>query len=365
MQELQKFYSKDECRYFTHDFHPYPHKLVPQIAKVLIEKYSEAGDTILDCCCGSGTAGVEARVLGRNALGIDSNPLACLLAKVKTTKINHLEDSVKVVMDEVHNHLTRNGTLQDYTERIQPKFPEFKYRDTWFCKDALLGLSVIKQLISTIENQDFFNFCLVAFSCLVKEFSNATSFYRLTKAKRPRHVALVRISHTFNCKLREMARKLKQLPENACSVNIFQTDARFVDIGKVDFALLNVPKYNIDFERCFKIYSWWLNFDVKEVNQQMIGTMKRKQEYYRDIKLVLRNVYGALQEGKYFAILVTDSYDKGKHLKHGDMIKNIALEIGFRLHEKFVRTIPKRVLPFATRDRMEDILIFKKTITFK
>lgn len=53
----------------------------PYIPRNVILKYSEPGDVVLDCFCGAGTTLVEAKLLGRRAIGIDVNPKAIELAK--------------------------------------------------------------------------------------------------------------------------------------------------------------------------------------------------------------------------------------------------------------------------------------------
>tara|TARA_B100002003_G_C14011017_1_gene487817 strand:- start:130 stop:588 length:459 start_codon:yes stop_codon:yes gene_type:complete len=55
----------------------------PYIPRNIILKYSKEGEDILDCFCGSGTTGVEAKLLNRNFIGRDINPQAIQLAKTK------------------------------------------------------------------------------------------------------------------------------------------------------------------------------------------------------------------------------------------------------------------------------------------
>ena len=81
-------YRGEKTKSYTHGLHTYPAMFIPQIARRLIETYSNKGETICDIFCGSGTALVESRLLGRNAYGIDLNPFAIFLAKTKTTEIN-------------------------------------------------------------------------------------------------------------------------------------------------------------------------------------------------------------------------------------------------------------------------------------
>ncbi|MFQ6088898.1 MAG: DNA methyltransferase, partial [Candidatus Methanofastidiosia archaeon] len=60
-------------------------KLVPPLVKHLIKMYSNENDLVLANFAGSGTILVEANLLKRKSIGIDSNPLSYLLCKVKTT----------------------------------------------------------------------------------------------------------------------------------------------------------------------------------------------------------------------------------------------------------------------------------------
>jgi len=53
----------------------------PYIPRNLILKYTEAGDWVLDQMMGSGTTLVEAKLLGRNAIGVDINPDAVMVAR--------------------------------------------------------------------------------------------------------------------------------------------------------------------------------------------------------------------------------------------------------------------------------------------
>ena len=71
----------------THNLHPYPGKLLPQVAAFIIEHLTSPGELVLDPFCGSGTVAVEAAIAGRRCIAMDQNPFACLLARVKTTPI--------------------------------------------------------------------------------------------------------------------------------------------------------------------------------------------------------------------------------------------------------------------------------------
>lgn len=71
----------------THPFHTYPARMHPATTRALVELFCDrapADALVVDPFCGSGTTLVEARALGVDAIGIDLNPLAVLIARAKT-----------------------------------------------------------------------------------------------------------------------------------------------------------------------------------------------------------------------------------------------------------------------------------------
>jgi hypothetical protein len=80
---------------FTHNFYRYPARFSPRFARGVIEAFSEPGDVICDPFMGGATTLVEARALGRHAVGCDINSLSVFLGRVKTTPLNE-DDLIKV-----------------------------------------------------------------------------------------------------------------------------------------------------------------------------------------------------------------------------------------------------------------------------
>jgi len=65
--------------------HPYPAKFIPDIPRALLSAlHVPNGTAVLDLFCGSGTTLTEAQRLGLPSVGIDLNPIACLISRVKT-----------------------------------------------------------------------------------------------------------------------------------------------------------------------------------------------------------------------------------------------------------------------------------------
>jgi len=70
--------------YATHGLFPYRGKFHPQLIKGLINIIGiKKGETILDPMCGSGTANIEAALMGIHSYGIDISPFCQFMTKVK------------------------------------------------------------------------------------------------------------------------------------------------------------------------------------------------------------------------------------------------------------------------------------------
>src|SRR5438094_4898137 len=112
-------YATADTQQHLHGIHPYPARMIPQIAHRLIRERSSPGKTVFDPFCGSGSVLTEALVLGRHAIGSDINPLAHLIAKVKTTSIepNELGLASERLLEEVKDKigLRRKGGFKPRT----------------------------------------------------------------------------------------------------------------------------------------------------------------------------------------------------------------------------------------------------------
>ena|ERR1700733_3092931 len=60
-------YRGEKTKSYTHGIHTYPAMFIPQVGRRLLETYSKEDDTVCDIFCGSGTALVESKLIGRNA----------------------------------------------------------------------------------------------------------------------------------------------------------------------------------------------------------------------------------------------------------------------------------------------------------
>lgn len=151
---------------YTHGLHRYPAKFIPQIPRWAIREYSEPGDTIVDPFAGSGTTTLEASCQGRHGIGIDSDPLACLIGQAKTTNydIKRLREVADTVLELSHQD---PGALRVPLTGVN----NFSH---WFSLDAWGALQSIYSAIERVDMSDEERvFFLVAFSSILRAVSNA------------------------------------------------------------------------------------------------------------------------------------------------------------------------------------------------
>lgn len=174
-------YRGEPTKAATHGLHGYPAMMIPQVAARLIEEHSAPGDVILDPFCGSGSVLVEAGLRGRSAWGIDLNPLAVLIARVKTTWLD-----TAALADRLATIRTRLAEPGD-----APPPPAIPNLEFWFKPPAIADLSAIRAAwleIPDVAEREFFQ---VAFSATVREVSNTRSsefkLYRYDESRLAQH----------------------------------------------------------------------------------------------------------------------------------------------------------------------------------
>ena len=94
---------------YTHGIHLYPARMHPEIARRIISKYAHTGDVIFDPFMGSGGVLLESILHGNNTVGLDINPLAVLISKVKTTIFKNKKISlVPKLLDTILSNSNRS-----------------------------------------------------------------------------------------------------------------------------------------------------------------------------------------------------------------------------------------------------------------
>lgn len=89
---LEAFESAKYTGGSTHNFYLYPARFSPEIARAVIDLFSEPGDCVLDPFMGGGTSIIEGLMLGRSMVGVDINALACFVASTRTRPLSAFDE---------------------------------------------------------------------------------------------------------------------------------------------------------------------------------------------------------------------------------------------------------------------------------
>jgi len=157
-------FASTNTKYYTHGIHPYPAMMIPQVARRIISTYGKNAQNGLDPFCGSGSVLLEFKLAGMECYGIDINPLALFISKVKNTVINPAK---------LHEEWKKFNKKANTYEAIN--LPQFFGIDFWFKKKVVVRLAVLKKAIDEIRNKDLRDFFLVCFSETVRRCSNTRS----------------------------------------------------------------------------------------------------------------------------------------------------------------------------------------------
>ncbi len=98
----------------SHDLHIYKAKFFPRMVRALLNIFGHEGATVLDPYCGSGTALLEASLLGMNSYGSDIDPICHLISRTKVTPFVRKEALTDSLKRFEHRLNGVNGQRVDY-----------------------------------------------------------------------------------------------------------------------------------------------------------------------------------------------------------------------------------------------------------
>lgn len=146
----------------THGMHWYPAKMFYRIPRAIISSLDiPQSYVVLDPFCGSGTVLLEAAINGNRSIGLDVNPLARLVSKVKTTPIN---------AQHLLNHFNElfSSALADAVIPTPDAVMDF-----WFMIEPRTALFRLHRAIRNVRHPKCRDFFLVALSAIVRKSSLA------------------------------------------------------------------------------------------------------------------------------------------------------------------------------------------------
>jgi len=411
----------------THFIHSYPAKLLLHIPHFFLSNniLSKPGDTVLDPFCGTGTVMLESLLSERQGLGFDVNPLACLIAQVKTT---HIEER------DLNNSIKRLKIQIDCKKKIESVFSDNATISFWFNPRIIKQLEIIREGILRTNDPRIKNFFLVSFSSLIRKVSLAdprisvpvkVNFTGLTEnhpISREENMRLewlkkVNVSEVFFAILDRNVKRLAVLDAYCLNKDIsakvihsdFRKQERKFEESKYDNTvslIITSPPYSgaQKYVRASKLNLEWLgdgaSKDLKNIENKTIGResfvksdykerlvtgitradnfLKKARKtnplrahiagtYLLEMKEAFKEMYKFLKPGGHLVMVIGDNSVCGQKFLSHEYLGNIAEEIGFKSTLKLVDDIRSRGLmtkrnKTANMITEEWVLVFRKPV---
>ena len=235
-----------------HTVAPYIGKMRPEIAGWAIDAITKPGDLVYDPFCGSGTVLLEAWLKGREVVGTDLNPYACLVSKAK------LNPYTPNKIDDVLNLLdVYSASAEVLKSSIKLEEVPDWVRDFYNPETLVELLAWVKVLQSS--NDDFGLACLLSIAhhqrpgFLSFPSSHTVPYLRTKKFPREEFPELYEFRPVRPRIEKKILRIFKSLPQLNFSLerSIYQKDASKLNITRKVDAIITSPPYmgQLDYAR--------------------------------------------------------------------------------------------------------------------
>jgi hypothetical protein len=383
LERIDWDFAEAKTQYLSHSIHPYPAKFIPQIPNTLIQELSSVGDRVADVFCGSGTTLVEAVLLRRQAVGVDANPLACLISRAKTTR---LEPADEHALEEIARR------AQDLAESIAPQGQGLLFEPGTFVSSAPRpsadAISFWFEPFVVEELAEALSWCrslpteasrtvgLNAFSSIVVNVSKQDSDTRYVRREKGLKSGdcLRRFSRAVGESARAVAR-FTEVADPKFSATVVEEDVLAgPDIGLVDLVVCSPPYPNAYSYHLYHMTRMvWLGMDQKTFKREEIGSHRKYsnkgaqgatvETFKAEMATMFDWLSRHLRGGRYACFVMGDSIQHGERIDNATLLSEAALGHGFvevaRI-ERRLRDTKKAFNPVIGQIKREEVLILQR-----
>jgi DNA modification methylase len=382
-------YKPSETGKWTHGYHRYPAKFIPQLVERLLDEYISNGDAhINDPFCGCGTTIVTAISRGLEASGTDISKIANLITKVKSRPIepDYLDGKIERLLSKTRDLEDAQMTLLH--RDIEPLIPErhIERINYWFTEESKTELGKILRVIHEEDDETIRDFFLVAFSHILKTCS--IWLQGSTKPTRDFKKKPVKPYEAMKRHLRKMQRGNKAfysiVPPNVrdnlddyLNVKIADAGRQPASDGSVDLIVSSSPYVtSYEYADLHQLSTIWLDLaeDLKEYREGFIGTShkrykhkelgsrialdivgkmlqrdrktaKEAEAFFIDMEEVFDESFRVLRSGGRCCYVIGDTRLKGIDILNAEVFAESLQCSGFVLDRVIKREIPLKTLP--------------------
>jgi SAM-dependent methyltransferase len=316
----------------THGFHSYPARMHWLTAQCVLDQFGAR--RVLDPFCGSGTVLVEARLRGIEAMGIDLNPLAVRLSRLKSTPMPApLREQLAELATELRE---RSEERVQAREDVRAQLPPTEIR--WYEGHVLKEMAGLLDLIKQVEEPSLREAATLVFSSLVIKFSRQRSDTAEEMIERRIRKGLV--SEFFERKAHELCERMRDFAEEAGegpAPRVEEGDAHWlrdhVARGGVDMVLTSPPyggtyDYAAHHARRFA----WLGMDSQHFQAKEIGARRHglsADRFAKELQLSMKSIRSTLRDEGWLVMVLGDGQHGEQRVPADQLVEQLAEEAGF------------------------------------
>jgi len=331
----------------SRELHPYPARFIPEIPRHALEVL-EVDGPVIDPFCGSGTTLSEACRRGLPSLGIDLNPIACLISRVRTQRWS--SQDARVALE--HSHALRDKALQGGdTAAIRERIPRV---DHWFdewAQDALAGAVGYLAGVTSDLWRDRISLAISSSVVRISRQESDTRYAAIDKPGDQQRAATELGQAVLNVCDWLAANTADYAPVDA---TVSCRDARNLDgVGTHSMAAaIFSPPYPNAYEYWLyhKYRMYWLGFDPLGVREAELGARPHycrsngltEVDFAAQMSDVFKGLRRVLRAGAPSVVVVGDSVIAGRRIDNGQLLVEVAQESGFQLDAWTERRIRAR-----------------------
>jgi site-specific DNA-methyltransferase (cytosine-N4-specific) len=372
-----------ETGFLTHSIHPYPAKYIPQIPNLLIQKLSRPGDVVGDIFCGSGTTLVEALSLGRHAVGVDANPLACMISEAKTAQLSRSDkqDLLELVgKAEILASCLRGENKQQQSLWSVPFHSTFsrplhRAIPFWFEAHVIEELAELRGWCNALRNRCSRTVSLVALSSIIVSVSRQdsdTRYVRREKKISPGDT-MARFSRALRSAIAAIERRESETPSSVnCQIITANVLERPV-LPLLDLMVCSPPYPNAYSYHLYHMTRMlWLGMDQPRFKREEIGSHRKYssrspkaasvETFRAEMSLVMGWLQLYLKRGGYACFVIGNSIIRGEKINNAELISQSARQLGYREVGRTVRRLQatkKAFNPAIGKIKDETVLVLQ------
>jgi len=384
-------YKPSDTGKWTHNYHRYPAKFIPQLVEKLIDEYITSENAhIDDPFMGCGTTIVTAISGGFKGSGTDINKISALITKVKSTPIepSYLDEKIKCLLGKLQFLVESQSQNLFPNTNIEPLIPQRNIDriNYWFSEQNKNELGMILRIIYDEEDETIRDFFLIAFSHILKNCSiwlqASTKPTRDFKKKPTKpHIVLRRhlkkMQRGNNSFYQIVSLKVKNNIENYLNIKIQDAKTQPTSDNEVDLIISSSPYVtSYEYADLHQLSTIWLDFadNLTEYRKEFIGSahkysndkklksniareivnkMLEKNKkmaneirtFFIDMQEVFDESYRILKNGGRCCYIIGDTCLKGVNILNAEVFAESLQYSGFVIDRIIKRRIPSKILP--------------------